>query len=244
MQIFSSLLLTAGTCLVLGFAPPASAATTGSGRMATEQRAVSGFEAVATTGSIDLVLRQTGKEAVEVQADDNLLPLIETVVERGSRGPTLQVRLKRGERVHNHGQIRVTVDVVQLKAVSTAGSGDIVVDGLKTPSFHLSIAGASDARLNGLATELLDLRISGSGDVQAAGTATSVKLSIAGSGDANLAALVADDVHVRIAGSGDASVTANKVLDVSVAGSGDVRYGGSATTVKSSTAGSGTVSRR
>ena len=58
MQTFSSLLLIVGTCLTLGFAPPASAATTGSGRMATEQRAVSGFEAVATSGSIDLVLRQ------------------------------------------------------------------------------------------------------------------------------------------------------------------------------------------
>ena len=146
-----------------------------------------------------------------MQADDNLLPLIETVVESGSQGRTLQVRFKRGERVVNHGQIRVTVDVVQLKAVSTAGSGDVFVDGLKTPSFQLSIAGSSDAKLNGLATGTLDLRISGSGDVLAAGTATSVKLSIAGSGDANLAGLVADDVHVRIAGSGDASVTANKV---------------------------------
>lgn len=244
MQILSSLLLTVGTCLALASAQPAAAATQGSGRTATEQRAVSGFEAVATTGAIDLVLRQTGKEAVQVQADDNVLPLIETVVENGSHGPTLQVRFKRGERVMHRGQIRVTVDVAQLKAVSTAGAGDIFVDGLKTPSFHLSIAGASDARLNGLATELLDVRISGSGDVVAAGTATRVKLSIAGSGDANLAALVADDVQVRIAGSGDASVTANQALDVSVAGSGDVRYGGSATNVKSSTAGSGSVTRR
>lgn len=219
-------------------------AATGSGRMATEQRTVSDFEAIATAGSMDIVVRQGTKEAVEIQADDNLLPLIETVVEAGSSGRTLNIRFKRGERIYNHGRIRVTVDVIKLTALATSGSGDIFIDGLKTPSFRLGISGSSDAKLNGLATEALEVRISGSGDVLVAGTAKSVKLSIAGSGDAKLAGLQADDVQVRIAGSGDASVTANKSLDVSVAGSGDVRYGGSATAIKTSMAGSGTLSRR
>ena len=237
--VFSALLAVVAS-LSFGFAE----AATGSGRMATEPRVVSDFEAVALSGSMDIVVRQGTKEGVEIQADDNLLPLIETVVEPGSNGRTLQIRFKRGERIYNHGQIRVTVDVIKLTAVVTAGSGDIFVDGLKTPSFKLTISGSSDAKLNGLVTEALEVRISGSGDVLAAGTAKTVKLSIAGSGDAKLAGLQADDVQVRIAGSGDASVTANKSLDVSVAGSGDVRYGGNVTAIKTSMAGSGTLSRR
>lgn len=226
-------LLAAAASLVVGIAAAA-----------TETRAVSDFEAIATNGSMDIVVRQSGKEGVEIQADDKVLPLIETVVEPGSNGRTLMLRFKRGERIYNTGRIRITVDVVKLGAIVTSGSGDIVVDGLKTPAFKLSIAGSSDARLNGLATEALEVRISGSGDVLAAGSARSVKLSIAGSGDAKLAGLQADDVQVRIAGSGDADVTANKSLDVSVAGSGDVRYGGSATAIKTSMAGSGTLNRR
>lgn len=210
----------------------------------TETRAVSDFEAIATNGAIDLVVRQGSKEGLTISADDKLLPLIETVVEPGSAGRTLHVRMKRGERSYNSGQITVTVDVVKLTAVTTSGAGDIVVDGLKTPSFKLTISGSSDARLKALATESLEVRISGSGDVLVGGSAKQVKLSIAGSGDANLSELQADDVQVRIAGSGDANVTANKSLDVSVAGSGDVRYGGSATAVKTSMAGSGTLSRR
>lgn len=226
-------LLAAAASLVVGIAAAA-----------TETRAVADFEAIATNGSMDIVVRQSGKEAVEIQADDKILPLIETVVEPGSNGRTLMLRFKRGERISHTGRIRVTVDVVKLGAIVTSGSGDILVDGLKTPAFKLSIAGSSDAKLGGLATESLEVRISGSGDVLAAGSAKSVKLSIAGSGDAKLAGLQADDVHVRIAGSGDADVTANKSLDVSVAGSGDVRYGGSATTIKTSMAGSGTLNRR
>jgi hypothetical protein len=53
-----------------------------------------------------------------------------------------------------------------------------------------------------------------------------VKLTIAGSGDVDLAPLAADEVVVSIAGSGDARVTANKSLGVTIAGSGDVVYGG------------------
>lgn len=241
MKPVLSVLLAVVASLSFGFAE----AATGSGRMATEQRTASDFEAIALSGSMDIVVRQGSKEGVEIQADDNLLPLIETVVEPGSNGRTLQIRFKRGERIYNHGQIRVTVDVIKLTAVVTAGSGDIFVDGLKTPSFKLTISGSSDAKLNGLVVaEALEVRISGSGDVLAAGSAKSVKLSIAGSGDAKLAGLQADDVQVRIAGSGDASVTANKSLDVSVAGSGDVRYGGNVTAIKTSMAGSGTLSRR
>ncbi len=189
-------------------------------------------------------MRHAAKEAVEVQGDDNLLSLIETVVEPRAGGRTLVVRFRRGENISYRKPLRVKVDVVKLGAIATAGSGDVEVQALKTPALKLSISGSSDARLEGLDTESFELRISGSGDVVASGKAKSVKVSIAGSGDANLEALAADDVNVRIAGSGDANVTAGKSLDVSVAGSGDVRYGGGATVVRASTAGSGSIHKR
>jgi hypothetical protein len=231
-----------GAC-VLALAPPTQAASDAP-RAATEQRQVSDFEAIALAGSMDITVRQGAREGVEIQADEKLLPLIETVVETGLAGRTLHIRFKRGERIYNHGRIHVSVDVVKLSALTTAGSGDVVIEALKTPSLKLAISGSSDTRLNSLATDALEVRISGSGDVAASGSARRVMLSIAGSGDANLSALAADDVQVRIAGSGDADVTANQSLDVAVAGSGDVRYGGKVSAVKTSMAGSGTLSRR
>jgi len=228
---------------VVSFAPAADAAT-GSGKIATETRTVSDFEAIALAGSMDITVRQGTKEGLQIQADDNLLPLIETVVESGSGGRTLAIRFKRGENINHHAPIKITVDVIRLTAVAASGSGDVIVEALKTPSFKLALSGSSDAKLRSLNTDALEVRISGSGDIAAAGSARQVKLSIAGSGDADLAGLTADDVSVRIAGSGDASVTANKSLEVSVAGSGDVRYGGAVGAVKSSIAGSGSVTRR
>jgi hypothetical protein len=240
MKLIFQAVIALGTGLLIANTPTAEAATSGSGREAAERRVVGEFEAIAQEGSIDLIVRQTGKEGVEVSAEDRLLPQIETVVENR----TLQVRFKRGEWVRSHRNIRVTVDVIKLNAVTMAGSGDVQIEGVKTPSLKLTLSGSADAQLRRLDADALEVRISGSGDVTADGRARQVKVSIAGSGDAELAGLEADEVSVRIAGSGDANVTANKSLDVAVAGSGDVRYGGMVASVKSSMAGSGSISRR
>ena len=68
----------------------------GSGTVVTEPRAISGFDAISTRGGIDVVVRQSGKEAVEVQADDNLLAVLETRVVSGAKGRTLEIAFKKG----------------------------------------------------------------------------------------------------------------------------------------------------
>lgn len=234
------LIALAGATLLMGCAH----AETGSGRMLTENRAVSGFEAVQLEASFKVIVRQGGTEALQLRADDNLLPLIETVVETRGGRPTLVLRWKRGTSVRSSGGIVATVDAVRLRALAASGSGTIESDAIRTDRLAMSVAGSGDLRVRELATDELEASIAGSGDVKAGGQAARVKLSIAGSGDADLAALAADEVKVSIAGSGDASVTANQALTVSIAGSGDVRYGGSVTAVKTSIVGSGNVRRR
>lgn len=224
--------------------PPAYAAAAGSGRAASETRSVAGFEAIAVAGAIDLVVRQTGRESVEVHAAADVLPLVETVVEDTARGRTLFVRLKRGASVRTKTDVRVTVDVARLTQLASAGSGTVLVQGLDTPALRLVLSGSADATLRELAAGVLDVRVAGSGNVEAAGTAQQVKVSIAGSGNVSLARLPADDVKVSIAGSGDAKVVANKALGVSIAGSGDVVYSGSAESIRTSVAGSGRITKR
>lgn len=221
-----------------------AAGTPAHAAVATEAREVGSFEGITVHGHIDLVVRQGEKEAVEVRADEAVLPLVETAVESSSRGPTLVVRIKRGEVLRHRGPVQVTVDVTRLTRVSSAGSGDVRVQALKTPSLRLSLAGSSDAKLDGLSTELFEVRVAGSGSVVASGSAAQVKIAITGSGDVALKALVADDVTVSIAGSGDAKVTANKALGVSIAGSGDVEYSGNASAIRTSVAGSGRIVKR
>jgi carbon monoxide dehydrogenase subunit G len=228
----------------LAFAPLLGhAATTGSGHSATETRSVAEFQAIGLNGAMDLLVRQGSEPSLQVQADDNLLPLLETVVESTRQGPTLLVRWKRGENISTRSKVLVTVVVPRLIALRASGSGDIRVEAFTTPALQVALSGSGDARLNGLNTDELGVQISGSGDLGGSGKATRLKVSIAGSGDVRLSELHAEEVSVRIAGSGNAAVNAEKTLDVSVAGSGDVTYSGNAA-VKSSVAGSGSVTKK
>lgn len=226
-----------------GTAHAADNVVTSAGPVTAEQRAVGEFQAVAVSGSINLKVRQGGKEAVEVRAEANLLPLLETVVESSSSGKTLFIRWKKGSNLRIHRSPTVDVTVVQLQALSTSGSSDIVVEALKVPQLAVSIAGAGDVGLQQLTGDELTVKIAGSGDFKASGQVGKLKISVSGSGDVQTEALKADDVNVSIAGSGDAAVHAAKTLSVSIAGSGDVAYRGDAQ-VKSSIAGSGSVHRR
>jgi hypothetical protein len=223
---------------------PALAATTGSGRVAAEARPLTGFSSIALRGAIDLVVRQAEREAVQVRADDNVLPLVQTTLEGDGDSRTLRIQLKPGESIRSASRIEVTVDLPRLKSIASAGSGAVAVKAFKTPALALSIAGSSDVRFEQLDAEQFTISIAGSGDVDARGKVAKLEISIAGSGDVRARDLAADDVSVSIAGSGDASVTAHKALAVSIAGSGDVEYGGGATLARSRVVGSGSVRQR
>lgn len=219
-----------------------AASAKGSGKVATDTRVVADFQAIQLNGSLDLVVKQ-GAQSVQLQADDNLLALVETTVENTGQGATLVVRVKRGESFSTRSKMVLTVSVPKLTGVAAEGSGDIQVESFNTPSLKLSLSGSGDARLHKLTTSDLGISIAGSGDVSADGSTVKLKVSIAGSGDVRLSDLKSEEVSVSIAGSGDAAVHASKSLSVSIAGSGDVSYSGNPA-VKSTVAGSGSVTRR
>ncbi|MEP7298543.1 MAG: head GIN domain-containing protein [Burkholderiales bacterium] len=215
---------------------------TGSGKLQNETRNVAGFQGISTAGSIRLVLRQGTREGVELRSDDNILPLIETrVVDRGGV-PTLVIGTKSGASYASRNPVVATIDLITLRALTVAGSGDVVSEALKSPSLRLVAAGSSSIKLRQLAVDELSAKVAGSGDLELTGRAGILALVVAGSGDANARGLEADEASVAVAGSGDASVNARKSLSISVAGSGSVAYTGSAN-VKTAIAGSGSVKK-
>lgn len=227
----------------LGAGPVAAEQVRGSGTVRTESRPASGFDAVEVKGGMHVVLRQGSREAVEVRADDNILPLVRTLVVRRASGATLEIGPAPDTSWSSRSNVQVTVDLTTLKALTLEGSGDVTCDALKTPALAIRVQGSGQVRLRQLDADDLDAQLSGSGDLDVAGRTRGLALAIAGSGDVKAASLAADTVSVSIAGSGDASVQARRSLAVSIAGSGDVSYTGDAT-VRTSIAGSGTVTRR
>jgi len=211
---------------------------TGNGDIATESRSVGSFDGVSLSGGFHVVIRQGSSNRLEIKADRNLLPYIETELD----GRTLRIQPKKGTYLSTQSHPSFVIEMPSLRALAVAGSGTIKVEPMKAGSVEAAIAGSGDIRFANLDAERLAMKVSGSGDIVAVGRAAAASVTIAGSGDVKAADFAADEVKVSIAGSGDAQVQATKALKVSIAGSGDLKYVGSPE-ISSSIAGSGKVRR-
>jgi len=209
--------------LALPFVAVAQAqAITPSGKAVTESRAASDFKAVAFSLPGTLVLKQGPAAPVMLEADDNLMPEIETVVEGG----TLKIRFRRGIDVRGKTRIQVLVTVPELESLAVAGSGDALSESLKAGALKIALSGSGSVRIAKLEAESLAASVAGSGSLRVAGRVGEVKADIAGSGGVEAGRLEAARVRVAVAGSGNATFWARESLDVAIAGSGDVRYYG------------------
>lgn len=218
--------------------PLAWKSVAGSATIKTETREVSGFTGIALSLNAALEIRQGGSEGLSIETDDNILPLIETVVENA----TLKIRHKSRNTLSPTKGLKIVVNAKNLDRIDVAGGGDIFAERLWAAALKAGVSGSGDIRIKSLEAEVLKISIAGSGDFEAAGSVARMHASIAGSGDIKAGKLDAKAVELKIAGSGDAIVWARDSLKLRIAGSGDVAYYGDAR-VQKSIAGSGSVKR-
>jgi hypothetical protein len=211
----------------------------GSGVLKSESRNVSGFSKISLSVPGNAELVQGNSEGLTIETDDNILPLIETVVE----GDALKIRFIDKNTSVSTKTLKLVINAKTIEGLSVAGSGDVRAAKIQTGELKASIAGSGDVQIGQLDADALTISIAGSGNFAAGGKVKRIESKIAGSGDMKIGKLEADSVKISIAGSGDATVWAKDSLSISVAGSGDVKYFGDAKIVKQSVAGSGSVKR-
>ncbi len=208
----------------------------GSGVMKSESRSLTGFQKVESNIPATIIVSQSPEYSFKIEADDNLLPLITTEVKNG------QLVLSSDKGLEPSGKITVTISAPEYKQLSIAGSGSISGMGLRSGELKLEIAGAGEITLD-LSAEKLTSDIAGSGSVHLKGNATKHSVDIAGSGTIDAPELNTETTEVDVAGSGKATIHVAKSLKVDISGSGNVFYSGDATDIKTSTAGSGRVTK-
>jgi hypothetical protein len=219
----------------------------GSTRLQTERgadvqdRKLSGFHAVASTGSFDVVLKQGNTESVKVEADAEVINEIVTEVRNG----TLLIHSKN---THNWGNfwnnrnITIYVTAKNLNSIALTGSGNLKMENEFTADkIQLKLSGSGDfqGKINVKTVEVI---ISGSGDFKVAGKADESTIALSGSGDFDGSSLITKSTAIRISGSGDANIFASEKIDASVSGSGDIHYSGHPKSVSKIARGSGDIS--
>ena len=215
---------------------PFAARVVGSGQVTKTQRQINGFKGLSLELPSNVEIVQGDTEGVLIETDQNIAPLIETVVENYQ----LKIRSTPGAKSLNPTSLKITVQARTIERISISGSGDVKAARLQSPTLEARISGSGDIRIVALDADSLSVAISGSGDFFAGGRANTAHVSIAGSGDVRAGTLAAKKVTISIAGSGEAKVWASETLNVRIAGSGDVDYYGDAA-VSQSVAGSGRV---
>ncbi|HYG81922.1 MAG TPA: head GIN domain-containing protein [Pyrinomonadaceae bacterium] len=192
--------------------------TSGSGKTKAEKRNLSGFKAVKVSGAYEVEIVAQKDAGVELEGDDNLLPLVRTEVNNGV------LNIFNNESFSTSDAIRVRISVPQLDAISTSGASDIVVTNVKSDDFSVSTSGAGSLKISGQA-RTLDLEISGAGSVDTKD-------------------LRAERVTVDSSGAAEADVYASEDLRVSASGAGSVNYYGDPKNVSENVSGGASVSKR
>jgi hypothetical protein len=190
---------------------------TGSGKVVTETRNVSGFSAVSLDGSGRLVIEQTGTESLTITGDDNLLPYIESDVS----GKTLTLGEKSGTNISPSKDIVFKLTVKSLDNIDISGSGTADAKGLQGQTLKVDISGSGEVSADGAADDL-NIGISGSGRYRGDGFRSKrAKVDISGSGNAVLA--VSEKLDANVSGSGSIEYVGDPQIHQDISGSGSVR---------------------
>ncbi len=173
----------------------------GSGVVVSQSRDASGFTAVTVSGPLRLVLEQAATESLEVTAEDNVLPLVQTEV----RGDRLFLGL--GSHTKSLSLTREVVCRVRARQVS-----------------DVTASGAARAEVGGIDGEQLSTALSGAATAVVRGTAQRLKADVSGASRLDAGSLQSRSAEAVVAGASYALVRAADALTANVSGASVLEY--------------------
>ncbi len=212
----------------------------GDGNVKKETRQVSDFTSLSSQGAMDVKISYGNSNSVVIEADENLLPYIETTVENGK----LFIKSKKNVNLKTNSKMVVQVSMTKINSLQLSGSGNLDGSGAFSSDVKtdISLSGSGNLRLGFDSFKDMEVSISGSGNIDLKGKATnSIDAKISGSGNIDCSDITSNDVDAKLSGSGNIKVYATNSIDAKISGSGNVFYKGSAPKINSKVVGSGKV---
>jgi len=193
-----------------------------------ENRDVSGFNALefSTWGKINLI--QGDKESLNISGSDNVVPEISTTVRNG----TLVIETNENITINplnNDNQLTFTIVFTELNSLDVSGAGDIQVEAHSSPTMSINMSGAGKITQNQLTTDSLNVNMSGVGSINITGRATNATIELSGVGSVDAPDLEISTANVTVSGLGSATVWVTDQLSGNISGAGSVSYYGNPT---------------
>jgi carbon monoxide dehydrogenase subunit G len=190
----------------------------GNGNVVTETRDVSNISSIelAMTGTLHITMGD--REALTIEAEDNLMGYIQTDVSLGR----LVIKTKQGINLQPTRPITYELTVSKLDAITISSDGDIETNNLNSDSFSIVINGSGNLSISSLDCTSLQVKSSSSGDtVIGKLMAGSISVTISSSGNLEIQNGEVQQQNIHISSSGEyhanplASTSANVTLSSS-----------------------------
>ena len=189
--------------------------TKGSGNIVAEKRDIRDFTGVDASGAMRVEIT-VGKEfAVELEGDDNILPLVETSVRNGV------LHFERSGGICTENRLIARISLPELDNLEVSGATAAAVANVNSEDLKIRASGASKIEINGAAADL-DAKISGASKLNADNLQTA-------------------RAKVRASGASKAAIFASESVDADASGASRIIYSGNPTKVKNDASGASKI---
>lgn len=190
----------------------------GSGNLASDKRSVSGFTSIEAGGVFQIEVTAQKDFGVEVEADDNLLPMVRTEVD----GSVL--RIDTDKRFKSSNPIRLRISAPDIEKLDISGVANVTLDNVRNSSLSIESSGASKIKVSGETARL--------------------NIDVGGATKVNTDDLKSVNAVIDASGASFVSVNVTGEIQSDVSGASRVVYSGTPTKVSTRKSGASTVSQK
>ena len=198
----------------------------GNGNVVTDERHVSqDFDHVKGAAGIDVYLTEGTENKIVVEADENLLDIIETEIHNG------KLTIKATENIGKSKAKKVHVTFTNLSAISASSGADVIGNSVvKSETITLDASSGADLEVEVFSKEVYAETSSGA-DIKVTGKATRLIAEASSGSDLNAKNLLVLNCRADASSGADITVNVKDKLTVEASSGGDVRYYGNPTAV-------------
>jgi hypothetical protein len=210
--------------------------TNGNGNVVTEKRTVSeDFTAVKGSAGLDVYLTEGSENKIVVEADENLLDIIETEINNGKLNITTRENIGRSK------SKKVHVTYKELNKIYASSGADVICNSvIKSEKITLDASSGSDLEVEVFAKEVIAETSSGA-DIKISGKATLLLASSSSGSSIKARELLVVNCNADASSGADITVNVKEKLSTEATSGGNIKYYGNPAAVSNDESRSGNV---
>lgn len=198
----------------------------GSGNIVSENRATGDFTGISVGGAYEIELKNGSVTEVKVEADDNIIGLIETRVSNNR----LNITTKNGNSFTNgHFKIYITAPVIN--EIKSSGAATVVIKNILKSNDKITLESSGASTITGEADAPdISTEASGAAEIKIFGRTKNYNAEASGSATIKTKDLMSETTKVHASGAATANVYSSVRLDADASGAASITYTGAGST--------------